>query len=199
VRRIVANMTNDELSAMETSAPTYAQKIREKIKHLEEAYSKKQFYTWLESSKIVCRESYTLPKTITPAATIDSIPKSLYEAEKNDMNNGEHELINAIVALDNVLWWHRIIERHPKSFHLNGFITHYPDFMVMTTRGRIVLVEYKGDNLDNSDSANKVKLGRKWADKSGDKYRYYMVFKEKEFGLDGAYKMDEFMEIMKEL
>ncbi len=35
--------------------------------------------------------------------------------------------------------------------------------------------------------------------KAGDNYRYFMVFKNREFGIDGAYTMDQFMEIMREL
>lgn len=197
VRRIVANMTDDELNAMETSIPTYAQKIRDKIKSLESVYCEKQFYTWLDCDKIVCKENYPLPLSITPAVTTDAIAKSLYEAERNDMNNGEHELLNAIVALENVLWWHRIIDR--KGFCLNGFINHYPDFMVMTTRGHLVMVEYKGDNLDNSNSRKKLSIGKKWEAKAGSQYKYFMVFKDKEFGLDGAYKLDEFIGMMKTL
>ena len=197
VRRIVAGMTEDELAAMETAIPTYAQKIADKIKGLEDAYREKQFFRWLDTGKIVCRESYTLPNVITPADTIDSIPKSLYEAEKNDMNNGERDLIDAVVALDNVKWWHRIIER--KGFVLNGFINHYPDFMIMTTSGKLVLVEYKGDDRDNSDSERKLNLGRKWQDKAGGNYRYFMVFKNRNFGVDGAYTFDDFVQILREL
>lgn len=128
VRRIVAGMTEDELAAMETAIPTYAAKIQEKIRGLEEAYREDKFGRWLDAGKIVCQASYTLPPVITPADTTDAIPKSLYEAEKDDMNNGEHELIDAVVALGNVKWWHRIIER--KGFRLNGYINHYPDFIV---------------------------------------------------------------------
>ena len=197
VRRIVAGMTADELAAMETAIPTYAAKIQEKIKGLEEAYREDQFLRWLDTGKIVCRESYTLRPVITPADTTDAIPKSLYEAEKNDMNNGEHELIDAVVALGNVKWWHRIIERN--DFRLNGYINHYPDFMVMTNSGKLVLIEYKGDDRDNSDSERKLKLGRKWQAQCGQNYRYFMVFKNREFGIDGAYTMDQFVEIMKEL
>ena len=197
VRRIVAGMTEDELAAMETAIPTYAQKISDKIKGLEEAHREQQFFRWLDTGKIVCRESYALPNVITPADTIDSIPKSLYEAEKDDMNNGERDLIDAIVALDNVKWWHRIIER--KGFVLNGFINHYPDFMIMTTSGKLVLVEYKGDDRDNSDSERKLKLGRSWASQAGSNYRYCMVFKNREMGIDGAYTMDRFVEIIREL
>lgn len=197
VRRIVGSMTEDELSAMETAIPTYARKIEEKIRTLEDAYREDKFGRWLDSGKIVCRDSYMLPKVITPADTTDSIPKSLYEAEKDDMNGGEHELLDAIVGLDNVKWWHRIIDR--KGFRLNGFINHYPDFMVMTKSGKLVLIEYKGDDRDNSDSERKLKLGRWWQMKAGDNYRYFMVFKNREFGIDGAYTMDQFMEIMREL
>lgn len=197
VRRIVAGMTEDELAAMETAIPTYAAKIQDKIKGLEEAYREDKFNHWLDAGKLVCRDSYELPAVITPADTTDAIPKSLYEAEKDDMNNGEHELIDAVVALGNVKWWHRIIDR--KGFRLNGYINHYPDFMVMTKSGNLVLIEYKGDDRDNSDSKRKLNLGRKWQAQSGQSYRYFMVFKNRDFGIDGAYTMDQFVEIMKEL
>ena len=197
VRRIVGGMTQDELAAMETAIPTYAAKISQKIEGLEEAYREEQFLRWLDAGKIVCRESYVLPPVITPAVITDAIPKSLYEAEKDDMNPEEHELIDAVVALDNVKWWHRIIEK--KGFRLNGFINHYPDFMVMTKSGKLVLIEYKGDDRDNSNSARKLKLGRKWQAQCGQEYRYFMVFKNRDFGIDGAYTLDRFVEIMKEL
>lgn len=197
VRRIVAGMTEDELAAMETAIPTYAAKIQDKIKGLEEAYREDKFNRWLDAGKIVCRDSYEFPAVITPADTTDAIPNSLYKAEKDDMNNGEHELIDAVVALGNVKWWHRIIER--KGFRLNGYINHYPDFIVMTKSGKLVLIEYKGDDRDNSDSKRKLNLGRKWQAQAGQNYRYFMVFKNRDFGIDGAYTLDQFVEIMKEL
>ena len=197
VRRIVAGMTEDELAAMETAIPTYAAKIQDKIKSLEEAYREDKFNRWLDAGKIVCRDSYEFPAVITPADTTDAIPNSLYEAEKDDMNNGEHELIDAVVALGNVKWWHRIIER--KGFRLNGFVNHYPDFIVMTKSGKLVLIEYKGDDRDNSDSKRKLNMGRKWQAQDGQNYRYFMVFKNRDFGIDGAYTLDQFVEIMKEL
>lgn len=190
-------MTQDELAAMETAIPTYAAKISKKIEGLEDAYREEQFLRWLDAGKIVCRENYMLPPVITPANTTDAIPKSLYEAEKDDMNPEEHELIDAVVALDNVKWWHRIIEM--KGFRLNGFINHYPDFLVMTKSGKLVLIEYKGDDRDNSNSARKLKLGRKWQAQCGQNYRYFMVFKNRDFGIDGAYTLDQFVAIMREL
>ena len=197
VHRVVENMTEDELAAMETAIPTYARKIQDKIDGLERAYRTAQFKKWLDSGKIVCRESYALPQVITPAETIDTIPYSLYDAEKDDMNQEERNLIDVVVGLGNIKWWHRIIER--KGFRLNGNINHYPDFMVMTKAGKLVLLEFKGDDRDNSDSRMKLELGRQWQAQAGSNYRYFMVFKNKNFGIDGAYTLEQFVEIMKEL
>ena len=197
VKRIVQNMTEDELAAMETAIPVYARKIQQKIESLEDDYREKQFYKWLDSGKVMCRDSYTLPSVITPADTTDAIPYSLYESERNDMNNFENTLIDVVVGLDNVKWWHRIIDR--KGMRLNAFINHYPDFMVMMKSGKLILIEAKGDYLDGDDSKTKLKLGRTWQAQAGRMHRYFMVFKDKELGLDGAYTLDKFVEVLKEL
>lgn len=195
VHRIVENMTEDEITAMETAIPVYAKKIQQKIEALEDAYREQQFYRWLDSGKVVCRENYEFPPVITPADTTDSIPYSLYEAEKNDMNNFESRVLDYVVGLKNIQWWHRIIDR--KGFRINGFINHYPDFVVKTKSGKTVMIETKGDDRDNSDSKTKLKLGRHWAAQSGGNYRYFMVFDH--VNLDGAYTVDDFVDIMKNL
>lgn len=197
VQRIVSNMSDDEITAMESAIPVYAHKIQQKIDTLEENYREQQFFNWLDSGKIVCKENYALPEVITPAYTTDAIPYSLYEAEKDDMNNFENSLIDVVVGFDNIRWWHRIIER--KDLRLNGYINHYPDFMVMTKSDNIVLIEAKGDYLDGDDSKSKLKLGRQWQAHAGRMYRYFMVFKDKELGVDGAYTLDKFAKIMKDL
>lgn len=197
VQRVIANMSADDLELMQTNIPTYAFKIQQKIDGLEEVYRAHQFQRWIDTGKIICRENYTLPEVITPAETIDSIPYSLYEAEKNDMNTFEREVINAIVGTDNIRWWHRIIDR--KGFRLNGYFNHYPDFMVMTLSGKLILVESKGDYLANDNSKAKLDLGRKWQSLSGPKYRYFMVFKNKDVNLDGAYTLDQFIGLLKDM
>lgn len=197
VSRIVGNMTEDELAAMETASAVYARKIQKKIASLEDDYREEQFYKWLDSGKVLCREHYVLPSVITPAYTTDAIPYSLYEAERDDMNSFEHNLIDVVVGLDNIKWWHRIIDR--KGLRLNAFMNHYPDFMVMTKSGNLVLIEAKGDYLDGDDSKTKLKLGRHWQAQAGRMYRYFMVFKDKELGIDGAYTLDKFVDVMKSL
>ena len=156
VRRVIANMTEDELAVIETSFVTYARKIKEKIEALQNAYRENLFYKWLEVGKIVCQEYYSFPDVITPSDATDSAPLSLYEAECDDMNKFEAELRDVLASTDSVEWWHRIISR--KGFRLNAFGNHYPDFIVKMKSGRILLVESKGDDRDNSDSKSKLKL-----------------------------------------
>lgn len=180
VKRIVGMMDQDSVAAMQSNVPTYAHKIGKKIESLEEVYREEQFFKWLDSRKIICREAYLLPEVITPAQAIDAVPYSLYEAEKDDMNQFERQVLDVIVSLNNVRWWHRNIER--KGFRLNGFINHYPDFIVMTKKGNVILVESKGDYLDGDDSKTKLSLGRAWQAAAGGRYRYFMVLRTRRSG-----------------
>lgn len=199
VKRIISHMTEDELAAMECAIPTYAHKIKDKITSIELKYRKTQFKKWMDSGKIICRESYKMPRVITPEYTTDSIPNSLYEAEKSDMNGLENKAIDVVVSLGNIKWWHRIIDRGNQEFRLNGFINHYPDFMIMTNSGNLVLLETKGDHLATEESKDKLALGRDWQAHAGQKYRYFMVFDTKDFNHEGSYTLDEFVDIIKEL
>lgn len=198
IRRIVDQMSSDELERMEGAIPFYAATIKAKINGLMDTYRENQFISKIESGEIVVKPQYRFPKSIAPVSVMLPISKSLYEQEA-DVNNFEHRVISGISSLPNVRWWHRVIESNKTSFMLNGFINHYPDFIVATTSGKIVLVETKGDDRDNSDSRAKLRLGRKWADLAGANYRYYMVFDENDTGFDGAYRLPEFMELMKKL
>lgn len=110
------------------------------------------------------------------------IAKGLYKEEEK-VNDFESKVISAISNEDNVYFWHRNQERG-KGFFINGFINHYPDFIVKLKSGQTLLIETKGDDRDNSDSARKLELGTAWANKAGSQYRYYMVFDKK--AMDGA-------------
>lgn len=198
IERIVKPMSSDDLARMESNPFLYADAIKSKINGMIDDYREKQFIAKIESGEIIVELQYRFPKSISPTSTMLPINKSLYEQEA-DVNNFEHRVITEIASLPNVRWWHRVIDSNKASFVLNGFINHYPDFIVATTSGKIVLVETKGDDRDNSDSRIKLQLGRKWADMAGAKYRYYMVFDENDTGFDGAYPVREFMELMKKL
>ena len=197
VTRVISGMSNSDVEAMESSLVPYTNKIKQKIGELEEKYRENKFNEWLETGRILCKPRYLLPKVITPPETIDYIEKSLYTAESANMNKFELKVITEIASLPNIEWWHRVIEK--KDFVINGFINHYPDFIVKTKSGKILLIEAKGDYLDGSDSKQKVQLGRAWQNNAGNEYRYFMVFENTDIEERGSFKLDTFIPVLKEM
>lgn len=198
IERIVEGFSAEDMLFYHENSHKVAEQVHTKIKHLLEEHRIEKFNTDLETESISVRESYALPDLIFPKETVTySISKSLYE-EEGKMNILETRCAERFSGLDSVKWWHRNIER--KGFCINGPIgNHYPDFIVETNNGHIVMVETKGTHLKNEESAQKLKLGKRWADKAGDKYRYYMVFDEGDVPLEGAYEMSKFLEILQRL
>ena len=190
---IVGTMDKAQLAAMEKAPLGYAAKIKTKIESLLTDHYKETFARWLETERIVCRPSYRLPVCIHPMDNTDMIGGSLYQAEE-DMNQLEQDLVMELTALPNVRWWHRNIARH--GFCINGFINHYPDIMLMTNSGKIILVETKGEHLKNDDSRDKIALGQAWRNAAGSQFRYYMVFADGAEPLPGAVEMRQFVEII---
>ncbi|UYZ65283.1 hypothetical protein [Hymenobacter weizhouensis] len=103
------------------------------------------------------------------------------------------KVINEIANLPNIAFWTRNLERG-KGFGINGFLNHYPDFIIQTKSGKTLVVETKGDHLD---AEQKIKLGATWAQKAGNAYRYYMVYERRV--VDGAHKLDDFLNILKDI
>ena len=194
IERIVGNMSKDQLAAMEKAPLGYAKKIKDKVQALLEQHCRENFSDWLSTERIVCLPCYRLPDTIHPATHTDIYAKSLYQAEDGDMNKLEQKLIMELTALPNVRWWHRNISR--QGFCINGYINHYPDILIMTEKGKVILAETKGEHLKNDDSREKIDLGAMWSGHAGNQYRYFMVF-EKDADLPkGAVSMSKFVEIV---
>lgn len=194
IRRVIEDMDNAERTEIKSNPFTYARKIKIHIERLAQKRTEDVFSKWIDTGKVFQRNSYKLLNHITPTSSNDSITKSLYTAEQ-EMNNFESEFITEIASLENVKFWHKIIEK--KGFCINGFINHYPDFLIYTESGKVVIVETKGDHLDNSDSVRKLKLGRIWASKAGGNYRYFMVFKENP--IKDAHVVEDLIGVIKEL
>ncbi len=199
VDRIVASLDTDEMVALENNIFAVTDKIKKHINKLIELHRINKFKNLVETGAISIKESYSIPSRIIPLHPSSAIANSLYKEEENDLNQSEFSVITQIAALENVKWWHRIIDRKESEFSINGFINHYPDFMVKTKNGRIVMVEVKGEQLQNPDSQNKCYLGRKWASMSGDKYRYYMVFLNNAFAEEGAVSLEQLLTYLKQL
>ncbi|QNK40725.1 DEAD/DEAH box helicase [Caproicibacter fermentans] len=194
IDRIVDVLNEDQLADLEQSPYPFVIKIKQKVQSLLAVHAEDVFDLWIEQNRITCKPSYVFPSTISPVEFTTTVPKSLYTAEEN-MNEYEFQVVWALSALDNVKWWHRNMSR--LGFCINGPINAYPDIIVMTTSGKVLLVETKGDHLDNTDSERKARIGHKWDEESSKQFRYFMVFQTKQPTYPGAYSLDRFMEIVR--
>ncbi len=197
INRIVDDMDKAQLAAMEKAPLGYAAKIRTKIETLLENHYRETFEKWLETERIVCMPSFRLRPAIHPTTYTDIYARSLYAAEEGNMNKLEQKLVVELTALPNVRWWHRNIAK--QDFAINGFITHYPDILIMTQSGKLICAEAKGEHLKNDGSRERIALGQAWRTAAGKDYRYYMVFENGENLLPGAMSMSQFIDTVKEL
>lgn len=197
IKDVIGNLDSEKLSQLTDNLGSTIELFREKIRRMLSAYAAMQFDKLRDMNEIRTRDAHKLPKVINPAP-IDrhSISKSLY-TEEGSFNDFEAEVIRQVSALGNVEFWHRNLERG-KGFYINGNINHYPDFIVRLKSGITVLVETKGDDRDNSDSEEKLRLGKAWETESGKMYRYYMVFDHND-NLDGAITLPELIDRISKL
>ena len=198
VNRVVQQLSvavRDQLSL--ELLPPFVQCVTDKIDSLARQHKRSTFNDKINQNAVLCSPNYKLPQTIQPPSTVTYIEKSLYTGEYDDMNADEITVIQGIASKDNVKWWHRIRDR--KGFCINGFLNHYPDFMVLTDKGNVVMVEVKGPHLDGSDSQAKAELGRIWADTAGQRFKYFMVFLKDGDAVQGALKIDAFLNTIEKL
>ncbi|MDO9154881.1 MAG: DEAD/DEAH box helicase family protein [Paludibacter sp.] len=191
INRILEDFKDEQFNDFANNEYTYTDKIKQKIKSLSDLFAEKKFKDFLDTDKVFIKPSFQLPKNISPGDTSKDITKSLYEKEGN-MNGFEERVINEIGNMTNIAFWTRNIER--KGFRINGFVNHYPDFIIQTKSGKTLLLETKGDHLD---AEPKIRLGGLWASKAGNNYRYFMVYERRT--VDGAYKLENFLNIIKDI
>jgi len=191
ITRVLEDFTEEQFGDLASNEYTYTDKIKEKIKSLSENFAEDKFRKYLDTDKIFIKASFVLPKGISPGETSKDIVKSLYEKEAR-INSFEERVINEVANMKNIAFWTKNIER--KGFRINGFINHYPDFIIQTFSGKTLLLETKGDHLD---AEQKIRLGSLWASKAGNNYRYFVVYDKRI--VQGAYKVDDFLNVIKEI
>lgn len=191
VARIFEDFTEERLEDFMRHLEEYTQRIKVKILDLEDAHKEKEFRKLLDTDHIFLKPTYSIPNKITLRTPSQGITKMLHTKE-DEVNGFEKEVINDVANLDSVEWWTRNVEK--RGFYINGFINHYPDFIIKTKKGKIILLETKGDHLD---AAKKIALGSLWASKAGGEYRYCLVYNTRQ--VEGAYTKDQFIEFLKML
>ena len=195
IGRILNSMNTEQLRDILVRKWSYTDKIKFKIRQLADSYAEGRFMDLIKSKRINTKGNWNLSKEIVPGNTDtgSSIGHSLYEKE-GSMNNFEKCVAMELGTSSNIEFWHRNLERG-KGFYINGFkANHYPDFIMRTKSGKTILVETKGDHLDNTDSAAKCRLGNEWEKQAGNDFAYFMIFDKKE--VDGAYTLDRAKELI---
>lgn len=196
IERILHSLNAEQLQDILLRKLSYADKIKQKIKQHATRFAEKKFQDLIKIGKVVTEPSWKFPTQIVPGLLGSSISKSLYERE-GAMNNFETSFIVDIASLPNIVFWHRNLVKG-KGFAINGYSSnHYPDFIVYTTSGKIIIIETKGGDRDNTDSAIKCRLGNEWAKLAGKNFYYFMVFEKNE--IEGAYNVEKAKELIKQL
>ena len=199
-RRIVEQMNSEERQHCFNNIHQYFDQIKTKIRHISDDFAEKEFKKMLDIGDIIISPSFAFNNEINPSEfyTIN-FPNSLYEQE-GKINDFESNILREILNHDDISlkFWHRNLER--KGFHINAFLNHYPDFILVTQKGTVVLLETKGNQLDGSDSLAKIRAGQAWENTTnqlndGRKYRYMMVFEHEK--LENAYSVTEMLERLK--
>lgn len=169
-----------------------AQAIVDGIDLQADDYKRRTFDRLVTTEEIRVECDYRLPDSIRANTPLDSLPRSLYTAEENDMNQLERRMADMLANCGNILWWHRVRDQQRGEFSINGFINHYPDFLAMTRGGKVLAIETKGEQLKNRDSRDKLAMGTRWASMAGAGFRYFMVFDNDPLEGAGAYAMTAF-------
>jgi type III restriction enzyme len=196
ITRILQNMDAERLREFAYKRFTCTDKIKQKINELADLHVEKTFNEWLVINKISTQPYWSFPETIIPGAICDEIGNSLYTRE-GDMNGLEKQFALSISGCSNIAFWHRNLGRS-KGYALNGFRSnHYPDFILLTKKGTLILVETKGSDRDNPDSVAKRLLGKTWAELSGPTYKYLMIFDKNP--PEGAYTLEKAKELIMQM
>ena len=191
----------DMINYLRKNVGSTAKQIQAAIKGFKGQYRQKYFYKLKNLGRINCgtnEDPFIFKRSFDTCRADVSFANSLYTEEER-VDGFEAEVRTLIAGNCNVKWWHRIRSNDTEEFHLNGFLNHYPDFVLMTKTGKLVFIESKGHHLDGDDSGKKSDMGEIWDNMTGPDYRYFMVFKSKDARVEKSIALPELTDILEQL
>ncbi|HOR18161.1 MAG TPA: DEAD/DEAH box helicase family protein [Bacilli bacterium] len=199
VKRIMATFTTeDDIQALQNNIYAISQRIKDYINEKLVDYRYSNFKSKLVANEIFTEYRYQLKLSITCPLHTNEYLRTLYTEEENKVNSLEQKFMIKVSSLENIKWWHRNIER--RGFAINGYLNHYPDFVLETKSGVIVLIETKGEHLDGDDSKKKLELGQLWSNNSiPGKYKYFMAFDKTPLNENGSDLLDNIVDLISRL
>lgn len=200
VKDVLQQLDADTLAGVPDRLLEVENKIKQKVDALKAAYAMRQFNDMCQTGEIVARDDDPLPEVnVFSGSAVMNLEKSLYVKEEGNLNKLEIDVIRRVAALESVDFWHRNGSRG-HGFCINGCVdNHYPDFIVVTKRGNLVLIETKGEQLENPDSAYKLKIGKAWETKGGSACHYFMTFRNGAAHLGEAVNIEKLLKLVERL
>lgn len=183
IDKLLGRMSAAELEDVLEQQHVFVEAVRKRVRLEMARFRRKTFAHWVRTGEVFTHEQYAFPQEIHPVDLYPPSANTLYEREERARSTTlEGRMADWLAAAPNIRWWHR--NHQTQGFCLNGPINHFPDFIAKTQSGTLVLIETKGEHLQNDDSDTKVELGKQWQDCAGRNCRYIMVFDQ--VPVDGA-------------
>lgn len=175
IDKLLGRMSAAELEDVLEQQHAFVEAVRKRVRLEMARFRRKTFAHWVRTDEVFASELYTFPNEVHPVELYPPSANTLYEREERARSTDlESRMADWLAAAPNICWWHR--NHQTRGFYLNGPINHFPDFIARTQHDTLVLIETKGEHLQNDDSDTKVELGKLWQDCAGRNYRYIMVF-----------------------
>lgn len=175
IDKLLGRLSASELEEVLEQQHAFVESVRKRVRLEMARFRRKVFAQWVRTDEVFAADGYAFPNEVHPVDLYPPTANTLYEREERaGSTNLESRMADWLASADNIQWWHR--NHQTRGFYLNGPINHYPDFIARTQRDTLVLIETKGEHLQNDDSDTKVELGKLWQDCVGRNYRYIMVF-----------------------
>ena len=125
---------------------------------------------------------FLIPCTIVITSFANLFQKEFnrnYYEKIDKLNKEEQGLVERLdlEALPNIKYWVRNREK-TDPFYIQGWKKNkfYPDFIVVTNKGTICALEWKGeDRLSNDDTEYKLQIGEIWQELGNGKTKFFLV------------------------
>lgn len=154
-------------------------KIDEVINSILVEHSKKRFDKLLKDGKIKVKEFEKFPEVITLSEQIPQDFNKNYYTKIDKLNKEEQRFIERLDldTLPNIRFWIRNRE-NKDPFYLFGWQKNrfYPDFIALTNKGNILVLEWKGeDRVSNEDTQYKEQVAEIWQQLGKGKLYFFLV------------------------
>jgi type III restriction enzyme len=172
------------ISELSVNRYLFLDRLNQAINVVLENYAQKQFDQLVSKKKISTKPFEKFPETITLKQEIPQEFNRNYYEKIDKLNKEELNFVERLDldSLDNIDFWVRSREKQD-PFYIQGWKRNkfYPDFVVVTKKGNVVALEWKGeDRVSNEDTEYKVTIGDIWSKLGGKKLHFFLVHKGNE-------------------